>query len=148
RSFSPSMTRTCTRMVSPGAKPWRSFLRCPASTSRIASMTVALQIVGGLPPFESLYETPLVVRQPGLREEVRAALPRQPQRLPAAPSRDPRMIAGQQHRGYPCTQELLGPRVLRRLEQPARERLPRRGVLAPERTRQEPRDGIGHHEGR
>src|SRR5258706_13082910 len=135
------MTRTCTRTVSPGTKPWRSFLRCPASTSRIASMTVALQIVGGVSPFESLYEIPLIVRQPRLRKEVGAAPPRQPQRLPAAPSRDPRVIAGQQHRGYPRSQELLGPRVLRRLEQPTRERLARRRALAPEHARQQPPHG-------
>src|SRR2546425_12194650 len=128
------MTRTCTRTVSPGAKPWRSFLRCPASTNRIASMTVVLHIVGGVPPFESLHEIPLVVRQPRLREEVGAAPPRQPQRLPAAPSRNPRVVAGQQNRGYPRAQELLGPRVLRRLQQPPRQRLARRGVLATERA--------------
>src|SRR5204863_4511 len=121
RSFSPSITRTCTRTVSPGTKPWRSFLSCPASTSRIASMTVVLQIVGSRPPFESLHQRPLVRRQPRLREEVRPPSPRQPQRLSPPPPRDARVIARQQHRGHARAQELLGPRVLRRLQEPARE---------------------------
>src|SRR5215208_2603517 len=123
RSFSPSTTRTCTRTVSPGTKPWRSFLSCPASTSRIASMTVVLQIVGGLPPLESLQHLRLVGRQPGPREEVRPSPPREPQRLAPAPPRDPRVVARQQHRRHLRTAKLFGARVLRRLEESARKRL-------------------------
>ena len=52
RSFSPSTTLTCTRTVSPGANPSRSFLSCPASTNRIAS--IALTRRGASPPFRNL----------------------------------------------------------------------------------------------
>src|SRR5258706_338443 len=44
RSFSPSTTLTCTRTVSPGPNPSRSFLSCPASIKRIASMTSSLSL--------------------------------------------------------------------------------------------------------
>src|SRR4029453_5722217 len=148
RSFSPSTTRTCTRTGSPGVKPWRPFLSFPASTTRTASMPFVLQIVGGLPPFESFHQRPLGRREPGLREEVRPLPPRHPERLAPAPSRDPRVIAGQQHRRHTRPHELLGPRVLRRLEEPARERLARGCLLASQRPRQEPGYRIGDHQGR
>src|SRR5919106_5743382 len=146
RSFSPSTTRTCTRTVSPGAKPWRSFLSCPASTNRMASMTVVLQIVGGLPPFESFDQRPLVRREPGASEEVRPPPPRQPQRLTPAPPRDARVIPRQEHRGHARAHELLRPRVLRRLEEPARERLAGRRLVSTQRPRQEPGHRVRDHE--
>src|SRR5437016_10189097 len=107
RSFSPSITRTCTRTVSPGTKPWRSFLSCPASTNRIASMTVVLQIVGGLPPLESFQQHPLLGAEPRLGQEVGPSTPRQPQRLAPAPPRNARVVPRQQHRRHPRTHELL-----------------------------------------
>ena len=44
--------------------------------------------------------------------------------------------------------ELLGPRVLRRLQQPAGERLALRRALAPEHARQQPRHRVGDHQRR
>src|SRR5690349_12803013 len=133
RSFSPSMTFTCTRTVSPGAKPCRSFFSAPASTSRIASMACPLSDVGdGLAPFESLHESLLVRAQLGMPQQVGPTAPRPPQRLRATPPRDARVIARQQHGGHALAAKLFRPRVLRRLQQSARERLALGGALGAE----------------
>src|SRR5205814_890118 len=64
RSFSPSMTFTCTRTWSPGSNPCRSFLSCAASTMRIASMTFVPLCSRGrrrrLSALEPLDQPPLV----------------------------------------------------------------------------------------
>src|SRR3990172_3335192 len=136
RSFSPSTTLTCTRTVSPGPNPPRSFLNCAASTSRIASMTFVplslafltrgrLDLLRRLAALEPVHELPLLGREPGALERPRARPPRPPQRLHAAPARDARVVAGQEHRRNARAPELLGPRVLPRLQQPRRERLHR-----------------------
>src|SRR5688500_11688656 len=136
RSFSPSMTLTCTRTRSPGSKPWRSFLICPASTSRIASMLLVPFCLCGrvhrwrrLPALEPLDPLPLLARQLRAPQQVRPRTPRLPQRLPAAPALHTRVIARQQDRGHPRASKLLGPRVLRRLQQPARERFALGGAV-------------------
>src|SRR5216684_3365040 len=67
RSFSPSTTLTCTRTVSPGANPARSFLSCAASTSRIASITHS-------PFLETLIDSPRPAG-PQPRDSLRLALP-------------------------------------------------------------------------
>src|SRR5687767_14608622 len=153
RSFSPSMTLTCTRTRSPGSKPWRSFLSCPASTSRIASMILVpfslrgrIQCWRRLPAFEPLDPLPLLARQLRALEQVRPRPPCLPQRLPPAPALDARMIPRQRHRRHPRAAEVFGPRVLRRLQQPARERLALGGALGPQHARQQPRHGVRHHQ--
>src|SRR5258706_4478239 len=98
-------------------------------------MTFVLHIVGALAPFESLQHLPVVRRQRRLSQEVRPLPPRQPQRLPPAPPRDARVVTRQQDRRHLRALELLGPRVLRRLQEPARERLPRGGFFTAERSR-------------
>src|SRR5947207_1237726 len=105
RSFSPSTTLTSTRTVSPGPNPSRSFLICPASTKRIASMTSSLSLgCGGvdllrrLPTLESFDEPPLVGCQIRVLQEVRPGPPRDPERLHPPPPRDPRVIPGAEHR--------------------------------------------------
>src|SRR5712691_9629431 len=122
RSFSPSTTLTCTRTVSPGANALRSFLICPASTNRIASMTVvpslAAPLLRLLTAFESFQQLAIIRRQLGVRQQIGARPPRQPQRLAPAPTRDARVIAGQQHRRHPRAKELFRARVLRRLQEP------------------------------
>src|SRR5881392_2167642 len=155
RSFSPSTTLTSTRTVSPGPNPSRSFLICPASTKRIASMTSSLSLgCGGvdllrrLPTLESFDEPPLVGCQIRVLQEVRPGPPRDPERLHPPPPRDPRVIPGAEHRRDAGATELLGPCVLRRLEQAARERLALCRPLGAEHPGEEPRDRVGHHQRR
>src|SRR2546427_11137059 len=140
RSFSPSMTFTCTRTWSPGSKPWRSFLSCDASTMRIASMTFVPLCSRGrrrrLSALELLDQPPLFVRQARLREELGAPPPRQPQGLLPPPARHARVVAGQQHLRHPRAAKLLGARVLRRLQHSPRERRPPVGALATHHPRQ------------
>src|SRR5438874_11032503 len=127
RSFSPSMTFTCTRTWSPGSNPCRSFLSCAASTMRIASMTFVPLCSRGrrrrLSALEPLDQPPLLVRQTRLREELGAPPPRPPQGLLPPPARHACVVAGQQHLRHPRAPKLFGPRILRRLQQPRRDRL-------------------------
>src|SRR5207249_3937966 len=93
RSFSPSTTLTCTRTVSPGTNACRSFLSCPASTKRMASMTSFPLLLRApaesfgqlrpLPAFESLDEPLLVGRQIHILQELGSCSPREPERLHA-----------------------------------------------------------------
>src|SRR5207237_1636933 len=133
RSFSPSMTFTCTRTWSPGSNPCRSFLSCAASTMRIASMTFVPLCSRGrrrrLSALEPLDQPPLLVRQTRLREELGAPPPRQPQGLLPPPARHACVVARQQHLRHPRAPKLLGPRVLRPLLPPRRERLALGGAL-------------------
>src|SRR5262245_38132086 len=104
------MTLTCTRTVSPGMNPARSFLSCTASTSRITSMTAVpfvayvsvrwvVELLRRLPALESFHQPALVVRQRRRRQQVGALAPREPDGLHPTPPRDARVIAGEQHRG-------------------------------------------------
>src|SRR3989442_1986186 len=149
RSFSPSMTFTCTRTWSPGSKPWRSFLSCDASTMRIASMTFVPLCSRGrrrrLSALELLDQPPLLVRQARLREELGAPPPRQPQGLFATPARHARVVAGQQHLRHPRAAKLLGARVLLRPQHAPPERLPLRGPPAPPHRRPQARHPVGYH---
>src|SRR5260370_22494586 len=156
RPCAPSPSFTCTRPVSPGPNPWRSFRSCAASTSRIASMTRipfslergGLELLGRLAALESFHDRALLGREPRGLQQVRARPPRPPQRLHAAPARDARVVPRQEHRRHARAPELLGPRVLRRLEEPARERLALRGALRAEHAPPEPRARAGHHQRR
>src|SRR2546425_1166485 len=152
RSFSPSMTFTCTRTWSPGSKPWRSFLSCDASTIRLASIPFAPLCPRGprrrLSALNLLDHPPILVRQARLREELGAPPPRQPQGLLPPPARHARVVAGQQHLRHPRAAKLLGARVLRRLQHARRERLPLGGALAAQHARQQARHRVGHHHGR
>src|SRR5437870_7088353 len=99
RSFSPSTTLTCTRTVSPGPNPSRSFLSCPASIKRIASMTFlsdgGKNLLRSFAALESFHQLPVLDGQLGLRQQVRPRAPRPPQRLRPPPLRDARVVAGQ-----------------------------------------------------
>src|SRR4030095_5995004 len=105
RSFSPSPTLTCTRTVSPGAKPPRSFLSCPASTSRIASMASSapsLDVIRGLAPLaESVPPLLLLGREVRDLEKLRAAPPCPPHRHHAPPALQAGVVAAQQDRRGP-----------------------------------------------
>src|SRR5258706_3532708 len=131
RSFSPSMTLTYTRTVSPGMNPARSFLICAASTNPIRSMTAVpfsccllfLELLRRLAALEPLHQLPLLGRQARRRQQVRALAPREPDGLHPTPARDARVIAREQHCRHADVPILLASRVLRRLQQPVRERL-------------------------
>src|SRR5947207_5070357 len=127
RSFSPSMTFTETRTVSPGSNAPRSFFSSPASTIRMASITVSSLVkIGRLLAALSQAVHPLLLFRGQVRrlQQVRPPLPRAPHRHEPAPARDAAVIARQQHLGRAEAAEHLGTRVLRMLEQPARERVP------------------------
>src|SRR3989442_1696965 len=125
RSFSPSTTFPCTRTVSPGSNPRRSFLSCPASTNRMASMTVVLsgqiRLFRLLAALEPLDQCPLARRERHPRQQLRPPAPRPIEGLLSPPARDARVIAGQQHGRNARAPELLRARVLRRLQQPVGE---------------------------
>src|SRR2546426_1492956 len=139
RSFSPSMTFTCTRTVSPGAKLLRSFLSCPASTSRMASMTSSLSrsLLGRVAPLEPFHQLALLGAESCPLEQLRSRPPRAIQRLRPSPARDARVVAGEQHRRHPRPSELLGPCVLRRLQQAVGERLALGRALASQHAGQQ-----------
>ena len=56
------------------------------------------------------------------------------------------VIARQQHLGHRRAAKHLGPRVLRVLEQPPRERIARGRVLVAQHAGQQPRHRVGHHQ--
>src|SRR5258706_8952145 len=150
RSFSPSTTLTCTRTVSPGAKPPRSFLSCPASTSRIASMASSapsLDVIRGLAPLaEPVHPLLLLGREVRGLEKVRTALPRPPHRHHAPPALHAGVVAAQQERRDPPAPEDLPARVLRVLEQSPRERVVgRRPGISPHPGGQAPPRRRPHH---
>src|SRR2546422_8956805 len=150
RSFSPSMTFTCTRTVSPGAKLLRSFLSCPASTSRMASMTSSLSrsLLGRVAPLEPFYQLALLGGEGRPLQQLRPRPPRAVQRLRPPPARDARVIAREQHRRHPRAAELLGARVLRRLQQAVGERLALGRALASEHAGEPAHHRVRHDERR
>src|SRR5688500_4739350 len=151
RSFSPSTTLTCTRTVSPGANPPRSFFSCPASTIRIASMASrapSLDVVRGPAALaESVHPLLLFGREVRRLEDVRPALPRPPHGHHPAPALDLGVVAAEQQRRHLPAAEPLGPRVLGVLEESPRERVVLRRRRVAEDARQEARHRVGHHEG-
>src|SRR4030095_1826805 len=151
RSFSPSTTLTCTRTVSPGAKPPRSFLSCPASTIRIASMASpapSLDVVREHAALaESVHPLLLLGREVRRLEEVRPAPPGPPDGHHPAPALDLAMVAAEQHRRHRPVAEPLGPRVLGMLEEAPRERVVLGRLRVAEGARQESRHRVHHDEG-
>src|SRR3989454_9818569 len=113
-------------------------------TTLFRSPSESVDLLRRLPALESFDDLPLVGCQVRALQEFRPCPPRDPQRLHAPPPRDPRVIAGAEHGRDARAAELLGPRVLRRLQQPARERLPLRRALGAAHPAEEPRDRVGH----
>src|SRR5260370_37644750 len=149
RSFSPSTTLTDTRTVSPGATPARSFFSCPASAMRMACMTRGslLEIVLGRPALaEARHPFLLFRRKIRSLQQIPPPLPRPPNGHDALPPLDPGVFARTQDFRHGPFPKDLGPRVLRMLEQPARERIARRRGFVAEHTRQKPRHRFGHHQ--
>src|SRR5262249_40978846 len=77
-----------------------------------------------------------------MREEFRTAGERRAERLRAPPSRDRGMVAAEKYVRHAALAEHLGPRVLRMLEEPARERVVLRRSLVAERAGKEPDDRV------
>src|SRR4029079_12061421 len=124
RSLSPSRTLTCTRTVSPAFIAGRSAI-CDFSTSSIAPISRSFKLSQQLQFF-------LVEHRIG--QQIRPPIERPAQGFALAPAANLRVVAREQHVGD--LQDPLGggrrappddfrrPRVLREIEQPARERTP------------------------
>src|SRR5262245_13120879 len=110
RSLSPSRTLTCTRTVSPAFIAGRSA-SCDFSTRSIAPMSQLLQYLL------------LFFVQAGLGQQVGPPRQRSRQRLAFPPPPDLRVVARQQHVGDAQVGDLSRPRELRKIEQPAAERI-------------------------
>src|SRR5262245_23369798 len=104
RSFSPSITFTCTRTLSPGAKPPRSRLTALASTPAIASVAMFVSSARSLARSRQLAAARhlvhplafLACQRHGL-QEVRPAREGAPERLAAPPPVDPAVVPRQKH---------------------------------------------------
>src|SRR5581483_5081155 len=137
RSFSPSMTFTCTRTVSPGANAVRSRSRLsiPASTTAIASLPIPVSSVPRwrarasralrcqLLSRQLVQPGPLLAGERHPLEEVGPALERAAERLAAPPAGDPAVVPRQEDLGDRQPPEVGGPGVLGVVEPPGRERL-------------------------
>src|ERR1043165_2712544 len=141
RSLSPSRTLTCTRTVSPDFMAGRSA-SCGFSTSSIA------------PIFQLLQDFFLFIVQIRRVQQVGSARQRALERLALPPPLDVPMVPRQQHVGHPELLPFLpaadrrGPRVLRQVQQSARERIFRHRPLVADDARHEPRDRIENHQRR
>src|SRR5438876_9750696 len=97
RSFSPSITRTCTLTVSPGRKSEKSFLRCGLSTDFTRSMGLTSSRSGLVLAADLRKQALLFLGQFLFLEQILASLERPPQRfLPAMPL-DQGVVAREQH---------------------------------------------------
>src|SRR6184192_544847 len=151
RSFSPSMTLTDTRTVSPGTNPCRSFFSSPASTIRIASMMTisSLDKVGRQPALtHAVHPFLFFGRQVRRLQEIGPALPRPPHGPQTTPARDSRVVSRDEDVRHREPAEHLGAGVLRMLEQPAGERVVGRRAVLAQHPRQEARHGLRDDEGR
>src|SRR5262245_12790377 len=158
RSFSPSMTLTETFTVSPGPKPLRSFLSCPASTILMASMTAPLLVsFGGLCDevrgpatlAEPVHPFLLFRREVGRLQEIGPAPPCPPHRHDPPPLRDAAVVAREQRRRHAEPAPDLWAGVLGMLQEPrgsARERVVLRRIVLAEDAGPEPRDRVGNHQ--
>src|SRR5262245_62965498 len=127
RSLSPSRTFTCTRTVSPALIAGRSA-SCDFSTSSIAPISRSFKLSQQLQFF--------FVQDRNI-QEIRPSIEGAAQRLPLPPPANLRMVPGQQHlrdlehaltlgqgrRAANVDRDLRRPRVLRKVEQAAAERI-------------------------
>src|SRR5262245_29258024 len=125
-----SLTRTCTRTVSPGERRGRPFLRSLASMLSMGFMSLFLSVNdvfledGGLLLVLDLAQEPLVLRgEAGPHEEVRPPLARRPQRLLPPPAADLGVVAGEQDLGDAEAPHERRPRVVGPVEEAVRERV-------------------------
>src|SRR3990170_1410147 len=119
RSLSPSRTLTCTFTVSPACICGRSVI-CVFSTTSIAPMGDSLL------RFHQLSQDFLLFHiQLGVRQQIGPPQQRQLERLTLAPLANLAVMARDQHVGNFPVSILRRPRVVRIIEQPARERIAR-----------------------
>src|SRR5262245_29226792 len=116
RSLSPSITRTCTRTVSPGRNSGTSGRACRASNFSISFIATSLLYLLRPLALPSGHELALFGGQLRPGQQVGPALERAAQSLFAPVARDPAVIAGQQHLGHPVSSEVRGPRVVGAVE--------------------------------
>src|SRR2546423_1221013 len=135
RSLSPSRTLTCTRTVSPDLIAGRS-VSCAFSTSSIALIGTPQQVYRPalrffLPRDEIAQHLPLFVVEIRPSQQIRPPLERPRHRFALPPPADIRMVARQQHIRdrhvgralWPRPRQGRGTGVLRKVEQPAAERI-------------------------
>src|SRR5262245_2187489 len=148
RSLSPSITRTCTRTVSPGRNSGTSGRACRASNfsrSFIGRSLLFLLRPLALP----LRETPAVLGgQLRPTQEVGAPLECAAQRLVAPIARDLPVVSRKEHVRHPVSSEVRGPGVVGAVEETGMEGIALGGVEVAQNTRKEPRHGVEDAQGR
>src|SRR5512137_2143618 len=126
RSLSPSLIFVCTRTVSPARNTGTSLRRYLASTSAISLRSIVsspLQLV-----VAGLDEPAVRFVQFQAREQIRAPITGDAQRLAPPPPLHPPVVAREQHLGNPLAPEYRRTGVLRVLQEGlSREALPLRG---------------------
>src|SRR6516164_7097560 len=132
RSLSPSRTFTCTRTVSPDFIGGRS-VNCDFSTSSIAPMSQLLQ------------QFFLFIIENSVAQQIRASFERSNQRRPLPPPPNLGVVARQQYIRHAEAADLRRPRELRKVEQPAAERLLRDRLLVADHAANEPGDRVEDH---
>src|SRR6478672_7885202 len=130
RSLSPSRTFTCTRTVSPARIAGRSVIWA-FSTSSIVLMSELLQ------------NLLLFVIQPCLDQQIRPLVQGPAQRFTFTPPPNLGVVARQQHVGhfqlpFAADRNLGRPRVMRKVEQPPRERIRRHRLVVAHHARNVP----------
>src|SRR3954469_12386867 len=123
RSLSPSRTLTCTRTVSPGLIAGR-WVSCPRSTVSTAVMTLL----------------------PFLLQQIRTVGACALERLLPPPLFNLFVVPRQQHGGHDMAAELSGTGVLRKIQQPARERVARDRRLVTHHPGNQSRDRVENHQ--
>src|SRR6185295_555867 len=138
RSLSPSRTLTCTLTVSPALIAGRSA-SCDFSTSSIAPMSRSFKVLQHLSFF---------VVQTGFVQQIRPPFERPAERFPFPPAPNLRVIARQQHVGHAERGDFRRPRELRKIQQPAAERILHDRLLVADHARHEARDRVEDHQRR
>src|SRR5688500_2675254 len=123
RSLSPSLTRTCTRTVSPAFIRGRS-ISCPFSMTSMAPMLLTpILLFPRARPFQLAQHLLffLVERRPG--DEFGSLVDGALERLPPAPPPNLAVVAGHEHVRHAMAAKLRRSREVRIVEKPSRKRI-------------------------
>src|SRR5688500_4339489 len=143
RAFSPSVLRVATSTVSPTWNCGTSVFRYGCSTVCISRLIMASSPISSV--VTSSAASRLALRSPLVRlPHVGPTRPRANFPLLQPPLRDGGVVAAEEHVRHAHAPEFAGPRVLRVLDQPVRERLVGRPVFGPEGPGQQTHDGVDH----
>src|SRR5262245_54342354 len=148
-----SLTRTCTRTVSPAESAGRPFFRSEASMLSMGFIVLFLFLYGfqgdgsGL-VFDLAQEPEVLRRQPRALEEVGPAVARRAEGLAAAPAADLLMVPREQDLGRAPAPRDRGASVVGMVQDPVGEGVRARRLLVAERARQPPHRGLDHRERR